>query len=114
MSVLRAAFLTLLMLGLVLRPMGAALCEALTVDHDAPTHAHAHHLDHSHEAGDDDGSEDWHAHGEQVQADTGGAADLVPPFVFEPPRHAAVPVPRLAIPPVRAAPAPGPFRPPIG
>lgn len=117
LSPLRTALFALLVLGVMLRPMAMELCEAFTKDHLAPAHAHVHHHDDGDHAGDVpavDDSEDWHVHGKQVQADTGGAADLVVAFVFDPIRYGAAPVPTLQVASVPAVHDLGPFRPPIG
>lgn len=95
--------------------MAMEFCEALTVDHESAAHAHKHHHEHAHDPGEDTRGEDWHAHGEQARADSGGGAiDMVRPFLFEPVRLGSARVPSQRIASAPSARVPGPFRPPIG
>ncbi len=105
---LRAAVLSLLVLGLVLRPALLALCDVHASLHAADfavvEDAASHEANTSHAHG---------SHGIEYDGIAGGIADLVPGFELPVVHRAAVPLTPPTALPLPRRPAPGPFRPPI-
>lgn len=112
---LRAGFLVLLVLGLVIKPALSHITELHTVEHaalaDADGHGHAHDGDHD----DGEPAQDHvkGAHGLMHQANMGAFSDALPTLALQP-RHLYAST--LPIPDSPAAPrqfVATPFRPPI-
>ncbi|HET9484670.1 MAG TPA: hypothetical protein VFO79_11990 [Xanthomonadales bacterium] len=107
---LRAACLTLLVLGTVVRPLLVVGCEihAASFAHAAQPHVH----DHPQAAGEE--RNDGHGVHELMQLDAqAGLVDPMPALDVPALGFARVPLPLPAVVPVRAAHVAAPFRPPI-
>ncbi|MGH8028768.1 MAG: hypothetical protein ACREO3_02420 [Arenimonas sp.] len=110
---LRQAFLTMLVLGLIIRPTLIVLCDAHAADHTLASHPHHSH---SHDDGALDDSEDEHAHGVHGLMHAGafgGAADMAVSFELPSVMAPAIILPMPTAPIRPRHHAAGPFRPPI-